>query len=188
METTGGTDTFMQLFDDDRELLAEDDDGGSRLNARIRHQLQAGRRYIVVISGYGSESGSYGFQAFSSGGGLLPPDEFEPDDDPSQATLIEVGVPQQHTFHSSNDIDWVQFRITRPGRYTIRARGERTTRLDTYIELFDSNLNAIAEDDDGGENLDSRLSLHLENGLYFLKVWCVSEDPDQPYIISVTVQ
>jgi hypothetical protein len=185
METTGGTDTFMQLFDDDRELLAEDDDGGGRLNARIRHQLQAGRRYIVVITGYGSESGSYGFQAYSAGGGMLPADEFEPDDGPSQATLLEIGTPQEHTFHSSDDVDWFQFRITQPGRYVIRARGVRTNRLDTYIELFDSNVNSIAENDDGGDNLDSRLSLHFENGTYFLKVWCVDEEPDQPYTVSI---
>jgi hypothetical protein len=185
METTGGTDTFMQLFDENRELLAEDDDGGERLNARIRHQLQSGRRYIVVISGYGSESGSYGFQAFSSGGGVLSADEFEPDDDPSQATLIEIGTTQLHTFHSSDDVDWVQFRVTQPGRHIIRARGERTNRLDTYIELFDSNINSIAENDDGGDNLDSRLSQQLGNGLYYLKVWCVDEEPDQPYTISV---
>jgi hypothetical protein len=185
METTGSTDTFMQLFDEDRELLAEDDDGGTRLNARIRHQLQAGRRYIVAISGYGSESGSYGFQAFSSGGGLLPADEFEPDDDAAHATPIEIGTSQRHTFHSSDDVDWVQFRVTQPGRHIIRARGERTNRLDTYIELFDTNLNSIAENDDGGDNLDSRLSQHLENGLYYLKVWSVDEEPDQAYIISI---
>jgi len=80
VETTGGTDTFMHIYDHDtRELLTEDDDGGTRLNARIRINLQAGKRYIVVISGYDSESGSYGFRVFSSGGGSLPRDEDEND-------------------------------------------------------------------------------------------------------------
>jgi hypothetical protein len=189
METTGSTDTYMYLYDyDTRALLTEDDDGGTRYNARIRYNLQAGKRYLVKLEGLGGEMGSYGFRAFSSGGGMLPQDEYEPDDESSRATPIEIGTPQQHTFHSSNDVDWVQFSVTRPGRYTIRSRGVRTDRLDTYIELFDTNLNAIADDDDGGSNLDSRLSLHLENGLYYLKVWCIDEEPDQPYTISVEAE
>jgi len=85
-------------------------------------------------------------------------------------------------------VDWVKFQITQPGRYTIRARGVVSNRLDTYIELFDTNLTSIGEDDDGGEAVDSRLSLHLESGLYYLKVYCLDQNPDQPYTISIEAE
>jgi hypothetical protein len=62
-----------------------------------------------------------------------------------------------------------------------------STRLDTYIELFDANINPIAEDDDGGAYRDSRLYLRLDSGLYYLKVWCLDDEPDQPYNISIVV-
>jgi hypothetical protein len=82
-------------------------------------------------------------------------------------------------------VDWVKFQITRPGHYTIRAKGSNSNRLDTYIEVYDSNMTPIGEDDDGGENLDSRLTLYLESGLYYLKAECLEENPGQPYDLSV---
>jgi len=190
METTGSVDTYMEFFNaDTREKLAENDDGGSSYNARIRHNVQAGKRYIAKVRGYGgSDTGSYGFRAYLQVQVQLVPDEYEPDNSSATAKQIEIGRPQQHTFHTSDDVDWVKFQITRPGRYTIRARGANNNRLDTYIELYNSNLNSIGEDDDGGEGLDSRLSLHLENGLYYLKVECISDDIDQPYIISIEAE
>ncbi|MDR2574849.1 MAG: DVUA0089 family protein, partial [Treponema sp.] len=158
---------------------------GSRSNARIRYNVEAGKRYIAKVRGYDNDTGEYGFRAYMRVQVRLTPDEYEPDNDAASAKQIEIGVPQQHTFHTSNDVDWVKFQITQPGRYIIRARGVNSNRLDTYIELFDSNVSSIDEDDDGGEGVDSRLALHLESGLYYLKVECLDENPSQPYIISI---
>ena len=116
---------------------------------------------------------------------LVGPDEFEPNDEPSQANWIEIGIPQQHNFHTGEDVDWVKFQVNKPGRYTIRVGGVVSNRLDTVIELFDANLDLIAENDDGGDEFDSRLSLHLDSGLYYLKAYCFHSDLDQPYTISV---
>jgi hypothetical protein len=190
IETTGRTDTYIELFDaGSRDLLGENDDGGQSNNARIRYNVTAGNRYIAMVRGYsGSVSGSYGFRAFFPGTGMLPSDQYEPDDDPSQAKAIETGVSQQRTFHSENDVDWVQFQVSRAGRYVIHARGVNSNRLDTYIELFDGSMNSIAEDDDGGDSMSSRLSINLNSGTYFLKVWCIDEEPNQAYTLSVEAQ
>jgi hypothetical protein len=186
METTGGVDTFMEFYNaETRQKLAEDDDSGRGNNARIRYSVQAGKRYIAKVRGYDNDTGQYGFRAWLQVQVRLTPDEYEPDNDSASAKQIEIGTSQQHTFHTPNDVDWVKFQITQPGRYTIRARGVNSNRLDTYIELFDSNLNPIGEDDDGGESLDSRLYLHLESGLYYLKAECLDESPNQPYTISI---
>lgn len=186
METTGrDLDTLMVFYDaGSREELAENDDGGQGYNALIRHNVEAGKRYMVKISGYDGEGGQYGFRAYLQVLIRLEPDEYENDDEPSRAGLIEIGKTQQHTFHNTNDVDWLKFQVRRSGRHTISVSGVNSNRLDTFIELFDANLNPIAEDDDGGENLDSRLSLNLESGLYYLKVWCLNE-PNQPYKIII---
>ena len=188
METTGSdVDTYMEFYDaDTREKLAEDDDGGYDLNARIRYNVQAGRRYIAKVRGYGRDDiGYYGFRAYMTIPVTLGPDEYEPDDDPASAKSIDIGVPQQHTFHNGDDVDWVKFEVNQRGLYTIHTKGVRSNRLDTYIELFDENLNAIDEDDDSGAYLDSCLSLTLDAGLYYLKVSCLDSEPDQPYTISI---
>jgi len=187
METTGRTDTYMELFDSERTILERNDDGGTNTNARIRYNVTAGSTYFVKVRGYGqSVSGSYGFRAFFPGSALLPPDEYEPNDEPSLASHYETGADQRHSFHSANDVDWITFQITRPGRYIISTRGANSNRLDTYIELFDANLNRIAEDDDGGDSLSSRLSLNLTAGAYYLKVWCLDTEPDQEYILNIS--
>jgi hypothetical protein len=188
METTGSLDTYMELYDaDSGSQIADNDDGGSSSNARIRQTVQAGRRYIAKVGGYDSgETGNYGFRAYMVEQIRIAPDEFEADDDFSSAKDISIGTPQQHTFHSGDDVDWVKFQITQAGRYIIRAQGVRSTRLDTYIELFDSDRNAIDENDDGGEDLDSLLLVRIQAGTYYLSVKCLDSEPDQPYTISIT--
>ena len=187
METTGDTDTYMELYNaETRENLAQDDDSGSGVNARIRYNIEAGKRYIVKVRGYDSDcTGYYGFRAFYPGPSAVQSDEYEPDDCSELAKPISIGTPQIHTFHDSDDEDWVKFEVSQRGRYTIRARGANTNYLDTYIELYDSDLELIDEDDDGGESLDSRLVKNLNPGLYYLRVTCLDDDPDQPYIINV---
>ena len=66
IETIGGTDTYMELYDADTlELLAEDDDDGSDYNARINYSVRAGKSYVVKVRGYDSSStGSYSFRAY----------------------------------------------------------------------------------------------------------------------------
>ncbi|MDR0474804.1 MAG: DVUA0089 family protein [Treponema sp.] len=188
-ETTGSIDTYMYLYNaDTRELLAENDDGGSSYNARIRYNVRAGSPYIAKVKALDGETGQYGFRAYLQVQAQIAPDEYEPDDESSSAKLIEIGTPQQHTFHTGNDVDWVKFQITQPGPYTIRARGVNSNRLDTYIELFNADMNLIAEDDDGGDGYDARLSLRLDNGLYYLKVECLDDEPDQPYTISIQAE
>ena len=188
METIGSTDTYMELYNaENKELLSQNDDGGTGGNAKILHNMEAGKRYLVKIRPYSSgETGQYGFRSFFLPQVIIQPDEYEQDDSPSSAKMIDIGSSQQHTFHSENDVDWVKFQVTDRGRYTIRARGgNSSSRPDTYIELYDSDMDSIGEDDDGGENLDSKLSLNLNTGLYYLKIRCVDDEIEQPYILSI---
>ena len=184
IETTGSMDTLMELYDaGSGNPLGTNDDGGSGSNARIRRQARSGDRYLVKVRGYENETGNYGFRAWMAE--PIIPDEYENDDDVDSAKDIGIGTPQQHTFTTGNDEDWVKFRVNQAGRYTIRTRGVNSNRLDTYIELYDENRYSIDEDDDGGESYDSRLSVRLQAGTYYLKVGCLDAEPAEPYTISV---
>jgi hypothetical protein len=186
LETSGSMDTYMELYAaDSGEALTEDDDGGSGGNARIRHTVTAGSSYIAKVRGYSHDTGSYGFRAHIVEQVRMTPDEYEEDNDFLSAKDIPIGSAQQHTFTTGDDTDWVKFQISREGRYIIRARGLNSPRLDTYIELYDADRNSIDEDDDGGENLDSRLSVRLQTGTYYLKAECLDDEPDQPYTIII---
>ncbi|MDR1625801.1 MAG: DVUA0089 family protein [Spirochaetia bacterium] len=188
-ETTGGTDTYMELYEAaSGNKLADNDDGGPSGNARIRHAVRAGVRYIAKVKGYDGETGAYGFRAYMNEPVRMEADEYEPDGDFASAREIPLGTPQQHTFTTADDVDWVKFQVSQPGRYTIRARGLKSTRLDTCIELYGSGRDLIKEDDDGGESLDSRLWAQLQAGTYYLKVTCLDDSPNEPYRITVTAE
>lgn len=189
METTGNIDTVMELYEaGSNSILSDDDDDGSEGNARIRYTVQAGRTYIAIVTGYDGETGSYGFRAWLVEPVRIEPDEFENDDESSSAGEIAVGESQQHTFSSRDDVDWVRFQISQAGRYIIRAKGVNSDSLDTYIELYDQDFNVIDENDDGGENMDARLSVRLQSGTYYVKVECLDETPSQPYAISIEAE
>jgi hypothetical protein len=188
-ETNGSIDTVMELYEaGSQSSLAENDDGGNGNNARIRHAVRAGVRYIAKVRGYGSTTGSYGFRAYIVEQVHFSPDEYEDDNEFEAARDISIGTAQQHNFHSGSDVDWVKFRVTRAGRYVIRTRGVTSNQLDTYIELFDSAYNSIDENDDGGESLDSRLSVQLQPGIYYLMVECLNDEPDQAYTIRIDAE
>jgi hypothetical protein len=189
IETTGNIDTVMELCEAGSDsILAEDDDGGSGGNARIRYAVQAGKPYLARVRGYDGETGSYGFRASLTEPVRIDPDEFESDDEPSSASEIAIGEGQRHTFSSGDDVDWVKFTISRSGRYIIRARGVNSGSLDTYIELYDQDFNEIDENDDGGDSYDARLSVRLQAGTYYVKVECLDENPDQPYTLSIEAE
>jgi hypothetical protein len=186
VETTGNMDTYLEFYRaGSRDVIDENDDGGSSGNARLRYDARAGDRYIVKIRGYNGDTGIYGFRAYIAEEVRLAPDQFEDDNEFEAATELPIGVSRQHTFHTGGDIDWVKFQVNRPGSYTIRAWGANSNQLDTCIELFDAAGNSIDEDDDGGDNMDSRLSIQLQPGTYHLKVECLDNEPDQPYTVRV---
>ena len=61
-------------------------------------------------------------------------DQFEDDDNPRQATLVERSVSQLHSFDTPTDEDWVKLVLNRAQSIVIRTSGE--TSEDTKITLY----------------------------------------------------
>jgi hypothetical protein len=49
-------------------------------------------------------------------------------------------------------------------------------------------MNAIDDNDDGGEYYDSLLSRRLQTGTYYLKVECLDSEPEDPYTIRIDAE
>jgi hypothetical protein len=190
METTGDmVDTYMELYrPGSRNSISSNDDDGDGTNAKISYNVEAGSSYIAKVRGYSSDTGRYAFRAYIVERFRPTPDEYEDDNEFSIAKDITIGTPQQHTFTDGDDIDWVKFQVSQAGRYVIRARGVNSNDLDTYIELYDSSHNLIDEDDDGGQDYDSRLSVNLQAGTYYLSVRTLESEPGQPYTVSISTE
>ncbi|AEF80080.1 hypothetical protein [Leadbettera azotonutricia] len=182
--TEGRMDTTIAIYHRN-EIIAEDDDSGDNENARLNITVSQGDYYIRASEARGRQ-GRYTLRT-----ALRPvpvPDAYENDNSRSTAKDITIGDPVQgRTFSDSNDIDWVRIVITGAGLYEIRTKAN-DSELDSFMELYNSDNDKIAEDDDSGDNYDARIRQRLEPGTYYLKISCLGDDPleDNRYTLRVT--
>ena len=98
------------------------------------------------------------------------PDAYEPDDTRAAARAINVGDSQVHTIHVAGDVDWLQFTVPTAGSYVLET-SNLGANADTQLALFDATGTLLAEDDDGGDGLASRLEFTGETAAgYFARV------------------
>jgi hypothetical protein len=178
LETSGSLDTMMELYEGSRRL-AENDDGGRGDNALISYPLEAGKIYTVMIRGYGSDTGSYGFSVRTQ---EIPDRDREPNDSRGQATAVE---PESVTegFIAPGDQDWYRFTLTEETSMIIRTRG----RLDTLLALESAEA-VLARDDDSGEGENARIIRKLGSGTYYVQVRGYDRNTSGPYTLELLVR
>lgn len=173
LETTGDVDTFMELYDGasgSGSRLANNDDGGDDLNARIEYFAEAGKLYIAKVRGLGGDTGSYGFKTTFN---ALAPDASEPNDTKETGTTIELDTPVEASFQSPEDVDWYVLTIPGDGGYLIvHTDGE----MDTAVTIYDESGAVLAEDDDSGRQLNARASTLAPGGKVYIEVREVDGD------------
>jgi Zn-dependent metalloprotease len=94
--------------------------------------------------------------------GASTPDGFEDDD--SSALARNYTAEQQHTFHDAGDADWV--RVTATAGTPMRFEtSDLDSSADTVLRLYGPNaVTLLAEDDDGGGHLASRVDYTFTTG------------------------
>jgi hypothetical protein len=119
----------------------------------------------------------------------LSPDAYEPDNDSASATPIDDGVPQTHNIYPVGDEDWVTFTLEEESQVVLETSGPSG---DSRMWLYDSALNVLEFDDDGGSGLWSHIDRvcgvdALPAGTYYAQIdefgdyWPIAE-----YDISYT--
>jgi len=147
--------------------------------------------------------GSYGltFYARDTAGEISAPvqsevilaDAFEPDDTDSQASLYH-GLPQIHTFHTSNDVDWARFYLVTNLVYYDIETFHLSDRLDTVIDLYrqlpDGSLEMLIDGhvDYEGSDLGEYTGIDVtESGWYWARIsaYAAGDDTIGTYEFSV---
>jgi hypothetical protein len=107
----------------------------------------------------------------------IPPSfvrEEEPNDSIEQADLIQPTVTILAGFDQAGDVDYFGFEAEAGRQLIIETRAQRLSPpslADTVITLLDGQGNVLAENDDVGSTLDSRLELMVPaTGRYFFRV------------------
>ncbi|GHV26466.1 hypothetical protein AGMMS4952_06590 [Spirochaetia bacterium] len=183
--TSGTMDTLLEVYDKREELIANDDDSGYQGNAKLVAGIpDAGPLYIKVDSYQGSTGRYFLHTLFLD---PVNPDSFEDDDSLANAKDSQIGARQERNFTEASDEDWVRLQIKTGGTYAISAQAADDY-LDTFIELFDVKEELLAQDDDSGGNWSALLTIHLDPGIYYLKITTLDTDPleNNNYTLSVS--
>ena len=164
VETFGNTDTYMEVYDVQYNLLMEDDDSGSGYNARIELHAEPTQTYLFRVRGYSSsETGAYRIMA--SYEPVLPDTELNTER--SRAVTLRLGEAFPVFIRTQNESRWYRYEVTRESaNFFVQTRGN----IDTLLYLYDSSGNLIAEDDDSGEGGNALINERLNAGTYFIEV------------------
>jgi tyrosinase len=172
IETSGNSDTVMTLSGPDNASneLTFNDDGGVNFNSRIALNVSVGNYMIRVRMFSTAATGSYRI-GVSTGAA------------PTLTELVVNGQLLDAAISAGSESDLYRFQALSQGDYVIETSGP----TDTFLTLFgpDSQIVHLAENDDGGFNLNSRISQTLAPGEYFVRVRHFSPQSTGPYQVGV---
>jgi len=171
VETSGSIDTYMELYNENFELINSNDDGGEGNNARIEITSRRGQNYIYKVRGYNSSiTGQY--RVMASYRQLPPP------------TPLAIGSFQNGTINSGTEL-WYSVRSTSRGRIVV----ETSSGIDTFLEAYSSEYDLITTDDDGGDDLNARIVIQAEpNATYIFKLRGFSESTTGTFRIFASME
>ncbi len=175
--TSGSFDAFVEITDASGDVIAEDDDGAGGTNSRLTLPIRSDGIYTVVVKSFsdsgsgpytltvrrdvsGDSNGSDQFEHFS--GELTARNDRLDDGTPYAIYPIDAKAGEQLEIDLSSDS------------------------FDAYLQLWTDREVVVAEDDDSGGGLDSRLSFVVPaDGRYLIVANSIGEDARGPYDIML---
>ena len=159
----GSSDPYLEIYNANGVLIDEDDDGGEGYNASIDTYLEAGVTYTINARFWAGGSGSYDLYVVNWDNPVIP----------GNGGSVTVSNETTYTFTPNQSGRW-EFRTTNNGD------------SDPMLEIYDSRGVLLAENDDGGDGLNSLIIMNLEAGTTYTiiaKFWISSTDN---YTLNVT--
>jgi len=166
VETTGNTDTYLEIYDAQRNLLLENDDGGNGYNAKVEIFAERGINYLVKLSAYSDDYGP--FRIMSSYTPLSDAVELS-----LGSTLSGNISPGQKLLYS--------IRTAEAGIYSVETTGN----TDTYLDAYDSSFIHIGYNDDFDyDDYNARIEIFAEaNKTYYFVLRGYDNETSGPYRI-----
>ena len=176
-------DPMVILSGPDFEWLADDDDGGEGLAARLHWEAPAAGAYFLAV-----ESSFFGDTR--TGTYTLTVTAVDTADDhgnaPASASAVALGAPLMAVIDYETDVDVFAFDAVAGALYQIDVVPD--TLADPVVTLSGPDGEWLAEDDDGGEGLGARLYWEAPAaGRYYVEVRSVawSDGPIGSYTLTI---
>jgi len=170
-------DPKIEVLDASGTLLAEDDDGGEGLNSLLDFTAPAAGMYSIVVTAFGGNpQGEFTLEL----SGEIP--EVTPDTPDVDST--EEGLAIGDAITGSADGDTLfEINLVQDQVITISLVSEV---FDPKIEVLDASGALLAEDDDGGEGLNSLLDFTAPAAdVYSIVVTAFGGDPQGEFTLSI---
>ncbi len=167
-DTDRGTlsDPTLRLFEASGVVyVATDRDGGVGKNARLTYAPATSARYFISAS-RGSAGGTYTLSVREQETSTAEAGtDFA--DDITTLGMVEVGGSATGDIDPSGDEDWFRVVLEAGKKYQIDLEGSALP--DPFLSLYDGSGSSLRTDDDGGENVDSRMVYTATaTGAYYL--------------------
>ncbi|MXY00212.1 MAG: hypothetical protein F4Y67_05280 [Chloroflexi bacterium] len=177
--TSESADPYLYLFDSDGNRLADDDDGGQLLNARIERELEPGTYQIEATTVGGRARGAASFAltiGFVEGCEIIPLGTLQPGTD-----LAASGTWSHQTCGSrivvAHPARNYLFQIPEPGRVRVDLT---STNGDPVLSMATPEGAVIGANDDGGIGNNARIEKFLPAGAYIVEATTYSRGGLQP--------
>ena len=187
-----GLDSYLRIFDDNGNQLANDDDGGTGLrDSELTFTFPSTDDYYVGVSsasntsyditdGTGDTTGTFSSTGFYT----ITATEVSLDTDDRISNAIDLGNlftggtrTDSGVIDTDTDVDLYKFEVGRDGSYVEIDVDVPTLGLDSLLRLFDATGTPIAVNEDanapgegGAFPRDSFLGLFLSQGIYYAGV------------------
>ena len=166
--TSAEADSYLYLLAEDGSRIADNDDNGARLDARVERDLEPGTYLVEATTVGGRSRGPADFRLTVSrvaGCDIVHLGNLEPGVD-----LTATGSWSLETcgsrFVSVHPAHTYSFNLTEAARVRIdlvSASG------DPVLSLASLERGIVGADDDGGERRNSRIEQYLDPGVYFIE-------------------
>jgi len=147
-----GADTVLTLLDANGQDVTEDDDGGGGLASRLEVAAADARPAFVRARVLGEGAGEFDLVVEADVAG--PPTFPTSLQAAMDAPMLQPGVAIPIRLRRGQSA----YFMLPPGAHVVATR-ELRDGTDTVLELLDTNGQVLAEDDDGGDGLASRLAV-----------------------------
>lgn len=170
-------------------------------NGQDANQIGDKQVELEVSVAEGVEPGEFSITLVSPAGESKPHDlfvgstlpliaEIEPNDGLRQAQQIAIPQVIDGQIHADRTVDVYSFEIAATQHVTIETIARRHgSGLDSLLTLYDSRVNSIAVSDDLDGTTDSRISMILSAGRYFINLQDANDHggPAHPYRLVIQI-
>ena len=172
-------DPFLRLLDKNGDELAEDDDGGGDLNSRLIFSAKESGDHQIVAATLDGQVGKFSLKVR----------EFTLKAEAKSREIAKGGLSITENINQNNVSD-----VGKLGKlYSVTfKKGETYTidlesaTMDSYLYLFDSNNKLLAQDDDSGGDLNSRVVYRAPNdGVFHIIATSLDGDETGEFTLKV---